>query len=51
MELSHPTKYIAVGCYLYLFTAPNLVAYQLEIEQLQDEIDDFNAFTRIIVAA
>jgi hypothetical protein len=29
----------------------NVVAYQLEIEQLQDEIDEFNAATRIVVAA
>jgi len=29
----------------------NVVAYRLEIEQLQDEIDEFNAATRIFVAA
>jgi len=29
----------------------NIAAYQKEIERLQDEIDEFNAATRIIVAA
>jgi len=29
----------------------HVVAYQMEIEQLQDEIDEFNAITRIVVAA
>jgi len=29
----------------------SVVAYQTEIEQLQDQIDEFNAATRIVVAA
>jgi hypothetical protein len=29
----------------------NITAYQVEIERLQDEVDEFNAATRIIVAA
>ena len=29
----------------------HVAAYQVEIERLQDEIDEFNAGTRIVVAA